>query len=52
MKELIDNALDSIEPLLEKRIDIVRQVYGLGIFLYHQRTIIFCTALLMRFLVL
>ncbi len=32
MKELIDNALDSIEPLLEKRIDIVRQVYGLGIF--------------------
>lgn len=32
MKELIDNALDSIEPLLEKRVDIVRKLYGLGIF--------------------
>ena len=32
MKELIDNALDSIEPLLEKRVDIIRRVYGLGIF--------------------
>ena len=32
MKELIDNALDSIEPLLEKRVDVIRRVYGLGIF--------------------
>lgn len=32
MKELIDNALDSIEPLLEKRVDVIRKVYGLGIF--------------------
>lgn len=32
MKELIDNALDSIEPLLEKRVDVVRKLYSLGIF--------------------
>lgn len=32
MKELIDNALDSIEPLSEKCVNIIRTVYGLCIF--------------------
>lgn len=32
MKELIDNALDSIEPLKEKRVDIIRKADSLCIF--------------------
>lgn len=32
MKELIDNALDSIEPLSNKCVSIVRSINGLGIF--------------------
>ena len=32
MKELIDNALDSIEPLQHKNVSIIRNINGLGIF--------------------